>query len=295
MLRAVSDGLRRRVGELAGGLADSLATAREELLDEEHRLFDETLTGSVRRAVAERIRRSNALVDGINAELAEVRTAAAGVGVRLRWEVHPDQPDAVKAARRLLLKDPADLGEEERASLYSFFRARLDHARQALDGTAGWEERLRDALDYRRWHRFALEVAHRDWDGFVPATANRLARLSTGERSVALHLPMLASVAAHYDGLGSPGAPSRCPRLILLDELFAGVDVANRGQLFGLFVTWDLDAVVTSDHEWCAYASLDGIAIHHLHAAEPGEPVTTSRFVWDGRQRRAAPLALVGG
>ena len=294
VLRAVSDGLRRRVGELAGGLADALAAARDELRDEEHRLFDETLTGSVRRAVAERIRRSNALVDGINAELAEVRTAAAGVGVRLRWEVHPDQPEAVKAARRLLLKDPADLGEGERASLYGFFRARLDDARQALDGTAGWEERLRDALDYRRWHHFALEVAHRDWDGFVPATNNRLARLSTGERSVALHLPMLASVAAHYDGLGTADAPSRCPRLILLDELFAGVDVANRGQLFGLFVAWDLDAVVTSDHEWCAYASLDGIAIHHLHAAEPGEPVTTSRFVWDGAERRAAPLAVVG-
>lgn len=295
VLRAVSDGLRRRVGELAAALADVLAAARNELRDEEHRLFDETLTGSVRRGVAERIRRSNALVDGINAELAEVRTATAGVGVRLRWEVDPEQPDAVKGARRLLLKDPADLGEGERASLYGFFRARLDDARQALDGTAGWEERLRDALDYRRWHRFTLEVAHRDWPGFVTATAHRLARLSTGERSVALHLPMLASVAAHYDGLGTSGAPSRCPRLILLDELFAGVDVANRGQLFGLFVTWDLDAVVTSDHEWCAYASLDGIAIHHLHPADPGEPVTTSRFVWDGAERRAAPLALVGG
>ena len=295
VLRAVSDGLRRRVGELAGGLADTLAAARDELRDEEHRLFDETLTGSVRRAVAERIRRSNALVDGINAELAEVRTAAAGVGVRLRWEVDPDQPEAVKAARRLLLKDPADLGEGERDSLYGFFRARLDDARQALDGSAGWEDRLRDALDYRRWHRFALEVAHRDWAGFVPATAHRLARLSTGERSVARHLPRLASSAAHYDGLGTADAPSRCPRLILLDELFAGVDVANRGQLFGLFVTWDLDAVVTSDHEWCAYASLDGIAIHHLHPADPGEPVTTSRFVWDGSERRTAPLVVVGG
>ncbi|MEW6155223.1 MAG: TIGR02680 family protein [Actinomycetota bacterium] len=294
-LRAVAGGLRHRAHELAASLAGEVAAANDELREEEHRLFDETLTGSVRRSVAERIRRSNELVDGINVELAKVRTTTAGVGVRLRWEVEPDQPEVVKGARRLLLKDPADLSDTERASLYEFFRARLDDARQALDGTAGWDERLRDALDYRRWHRFALEVAHRDWDGFVPATTHRLARLSTGERSVTLHLPMLASVAAHYDGLAVGDGPSPCPRLILLDELFAGVDVVNRGQLFGLFVAWDLDAVVTSDHEWCAYQSLDGIAIHHLHATEPGQPVTTSRFVWDGRENRASPLAVVGG
>jgi hypothetical protein len=174
--------------------------------------------------------------------------------------------------------------------MFAFFRARLEEARASLDGTSDWTSRLREALDYRRWHRFTLEIAHRDWDGLQPATQSRLARLSTGERSIALHLPMLASVAAHYDG-ASEGRG--CPRLILLDELFAGVDVVNRAQLFGMFVTWDLDAIFTSDHEWCAYASLDGIAIHHLHAAERGEPVTTARFVWDGRSRAAAPIGLV--
>ena len=56
-------------------------------------------------------------------------------------------------------------------------------------------------------------------------------------------------------------------------------------ELFGTFTAWDLDAVFTSDHEWCQYASLDGIAIHHLQAGCDDEPVTSVRFVWDGHER----------
>jgi hypothetical protein len=116
-----------------------------------------------------------------------------------------------------------------------------------------------------------------------------LQRLSTGERSIALHLPMLASITAHYDGSGVAGVVG-CPRLILLDELFAGVDQSNRGQLFRLFVDWDLDAIFTSDHEWCAYSTLDGIAIHQLHGSGGDGPTVSSRFVWNGRRRVAAPI-----
>jgi uncharacterized protein (TIGR02680 family) len=289
LLRAATDGVRSRVPQLVARMAEQVRLAHEELTEEERRLFDETLTGSLRAAVAERIRQANALIDQINVALAAVRTDAAGVAVRLRWDVDPDQPYASGSVRSLLLKDAAGYSDSERESLHDFFRGRLDQVRSELEGSAGWEERLREVLDYRQWHRFALELAHRDWDGFQPATGARLQRLSTGERSIALHLPMLASITAHYDGSGGTGAGG-CPRLILLDELFAGVDQDNRGQLFGLFVAWDLDAVFTSDHEWCAYATLDGIAIHHLHGAggSDGE-VVSSRFVWNGRRRVPAP------
>lgn len=287
VLRTTANGVRRSVGELAETLRHELTEGRAELAQDEERLFEQTLAGSVRRALADRIRLANQLVDGINRQLAAVRTAAGGVEVHLRWEVDPDQPDAVKAARSLLLRDPADLSDGERASLQEFVRARVDQARAELEANAPWEARLRETLDYRAWHRFTLQIAHRDWDGFQPATARRLQRLSTGERSITLHLPMLAAIAAHYSD-GS-AAPTGCPRLVLLDELFAGVDVANRAQLFGTFDAWDLDAVFTSDHEWCQYATLSGIAIHHLHPAAGDEPVTSTRFTWDGRRRSIDP------
>lgn len=288
-LTALSGGQRRRVGHLAGALRANLDSATAELHDEEEQLFARVLAGDIRRALAARIRHANALVASINHQLEHVKTQAGGVQARLAWKVDDEQPDAVRSARALLLRDPSDLDDGETAALQSFVRARVEQARAELEANAPWEARLRETLDYRRWHRFTLQIAHRDWDGYQPATARRLQKLSTGERSIALHLPMLASIAAHYTA--ADGGPAACPRLILLDELFAGVDPANRAQLFARFTAWDLDAVFTSDHEWCQYATLDGIAIHHLHPPVGDEPVTSTRFTWDGRQRTIDPPA----
>jgi uncharacterized protein (TIGR02680 family) len=281
ILRASVNGVRRPVLELQGTLQRDLNEGRADLAAEEERLFEQTLAGSIRRSLANRIRQANRLVDGINEQLGLIRTAAAGVGVRLSWEVDPEQPAAVRSARTLLLKDRVT--DEERGALQEFVRARVDQARAELELHAPWEARLRESLDYRAWHRFTLQITHQDWEGWQPATAKRMQRLSTGERSIALHLPMLASIAAHY--ADENGQPLACPRLILLDELFAGVDAANRAMLFGTFTAWDLDAVFTSDHEWCQYATLSGIAIHHLHPPRGNEPLVSTRFTWDGHRR----------
>lgn len=288
MLRATVNGLRRGIGDATSTLAAQLEQGRAELAADEERLFEQTLAGSVRRALADRIRQATALVEAINQQLGVVRTAAAGVAVQLRWEIGADQPQPVRAARSLLLRDPAGLSDQDRQALQQFVRARVDQARAELEANAPWEARLRESLDYRAWHRFTLHIAHRDWEGFQPATAARLQRLSTGERSISLHLPMIAAVAAHYQA--EDGTPASCPRLILLDELFAGVDVVNRAQLFGAFTAWRLDAVFTSDHEWCQYRDLDGIAIHYLHPASDTDPVTSTRFTWDGVRRVIDPV-----
>jgi hypothetical protein len=287
VLRASVNGFRQSVLVLHGRLQADLTEGRADLAAEEERLFEQTLAGSIRRSLANRIRQANRLVAGINEQLSVVRTAAAGVAVRLDWEVDPDQPTAVRTARSLLLKDRVT--DSERRDLQEFVRARVDQARAELEHHASWEARLRESLDYRAWHRFTLQLSHRDWEGWKPATAKRMQRLSTGERSIALHLPMLASIAAHY--ADEEGRPSGCPRLILLDELFAGVDAANRAMLFGTFTDWDLDAVFTSDHEWCQYATLSGIAIHHLHPPDGDGPLVSTRFTWDGRRRVIDPPA----
>lgn len=309
LLRARMQGMAVTITELRHLLTRELATARDELADHERDLYDRTLTAGLRRHLVARLRAADDLVSRINAQLARVRTAA-GVGVQLEWVVD-DTPgqEAVRHARPLLLKGRDHLRPDEVEALHDFLRARIELVRDPdQDTEPSWEGRLLRAFDYRAWHRFRLKVSHSAWGGeFRPATSKRLQSLSTGERSVVLHLPMLASIAAHYDasqaGAGNAadrriahdgraaeasGVAPGSPRLILLDELFVGVDPTNRAQLFGMFVEWDLDAVLTSDHEWCRYATLDGIAIHQVHA--DGEVVVTSRFLWDGRRKSAAPV-----
>jgi uncharacterized protein (TIGR02680 family) len=281
---ATIDGLAVSPGELASRLRAERDATRAQLSEDERQLFDRTLTGDTRRHVAERIRQADALVQSMNAQLDRVQPAS-GLRVSLRWEVDPDQEAAMKEARRLLLRDSATLSKGERDSLHEFFRARIDEVRQA-GTTSGWEEQLMQVLDYRKWHRFVVQARLPGGEAHV-VTRRFHGALSGGEKALVLHLPLFAAAAGHY------GAAAGAPRLILLDEVFVGVDQTNRGQLFDLVTSLDLDLLLTSDHEWCTYAEVDGIAIHQLITGSDGDDaVTTARFVWDGSRLQAGDGGL---
>ncbi|TDC96969.1 TIGR02680 family protein [Actinomadura sp. 7K507] len=280
VLTATMNGVRVGAAELSAALREERDQRRRDITDKERDLFDRTLAGDTRRHLADRIRQATDLVDGMNRRLERVRTASR-VAVRLVWQVDPQQSAGIRAARDLLLRDPTGLNDEDREALYRFFRDRVEEAR-AANTAASWEEQLMEVLDYTAWHRFTVRLERGDGKGWQDLTRKLHGALSGGEKAIALHLPLFAAVAAHYQT--DPG----CPRFILLDEVFVGVDTANRGQVFDLLVNLELDLVLTSDHEWCDYRELDGIAIHQLITGDGDDAVTTARFVWDGHRTEAA-------
>jgi uncharacterized protein (TIGR02680 family) len=271
---AVVNGVRVGAAELLDVLRSEAERSRHEITEQERELFDQTLTGDTRRHLADRIRQANELVDQMNARLERVRTASK-VAVRLVWQVAPDLPPGTKAARDLLLKDPVRLTEADRESLHRFFRERIEQAK-AQDTAASWEQQLAQVFDYTAWHQFVVRVDRANGTGWQLLTRKLHGALSGGEKAIALHLPLFAAVAAHYQ------AVPEAPRVILLDEVFVGVDTSNRGQVFALLSALDLDLVLTSDHEWCTYAELSGISIHQLITGSDDDAVTTARFTWDG-------------
>lgn len=280
LLTATMNGVRVGAAELSAALRAERDQRRQDITDKERDLFDRTLAGDTRRHLADRIRQATELVEGMNRRLERVRTASR-VAVRLVWQVDPQQSAGTRAARDLLLRDPTRLNEQDREALYRFFRDRVEEAR-AANTAASWEEQLMEVLDYTAWHRFTVRLARGDGKGWQDLTRKLHGALSGGEKAIALHLPLFAAVAAHYQ------TDSGCPRFILLDEVFVGVDTANRGQVFDLLVNLELDLVLTSDHEWCDYRELDGIAIHQLITGDGDDAVTTARFVWDGHRTEAA-------
>ncbi|MGN9842125.1 TIGR02680 family protein [Nonomuraea sp. H19] len=274
VLTATVNGVRAGAAALSKALRKERDDRRSDITEAERDLFDRTLAGDTRRHLADRIRQATALVEGMNQRLERVRTASR-VAVRLVWQVDPTQSAGTRAARDLLLRDPAGLNEADREALYVFFRDRVEEAR-ADNSSASWEDQLMKVLDYTAWHRFVVKLDRGDGQGWQDLTRKLHGALSGGEKAIALHLPLFAAVAAHYQT--DPG----CPRFILLDEVFVGVDKTNRGQVFDLLVDLGLDLVLTSDHEWCEYRELDGIAIHQLITGDGDDAVTTARFVWNG-------------
>ncbi|WP_028934844.1 TIGR02680 family protein [Pseudonocardia spinosispora] len=282
LFTAMVDGIRVGATELLRVLSDDAEQSRRDITERERELFDQTLTGDTRRHLAARIRQAGELVDDMNARLTQVRTASK-VAVRLVWQIGADLPPGTKAARDLLLKDPLRLTDADTESLHRFFRDRIEAAK-ANDSATSWEQQLAEVFDYTSWHQFVVKIDRDDGAGLQPLTKKLHGALSGGEKAIALHLPLFAAVAAHYQAV--PAAP----RLILLDEVFVGVDTTNRGQVFALLSALDLDLMLTSDHEWCTYRELSGIAIHRLTTGGAGgDAVTTTRFTWNGQDIQDTP------
>ncbi|MFH8407240.1 TIGR02680 family protein [Streptomyces sp. NPDC018019] len=274
LFTATLDGVRVGAVGLLTALTQERDRSRDDITAAERRLFDQILTGDIRRHLAARIRQAGELVDRMNGHLEGVRTASK-VAVQLVWDVRPELPDTTRTARQLLLKDPGRVTESDREALHAFFRTRVEEAKSS-DTAASWEEQLGEVLDYTAWHRFTVRLDRANGTGWQPLTKKLHGALSGGEKAIALHLPLFAAVAAHYE------AVPLAPRPILLDEVFVGVDTVNRGQVFALLTALDLDLMVTSDHEWCTYGELPGIAVHQLLTDGNDDAVTSARFVWNG-------------
>jgi hypothetical protein len=146
--------------------------------------------------------------------------------------------------------------------------------------TGTWQQHLAEALDYRRWHRFAVQQKRDgEWKRLTRRTHGTG---SGGEKALALTMPQFAAAAAHYSA--SPSAP----RLILLDEAFVGVDTEMRRKCMDLLASFDLDFVMTSEREWGCYPTVPALAIYQLARRDGIEAVGITRWVWNGRQRLPA-------
>jgi uncharacterized protein YPO0396 len=139
-------------------------------------------------------------------------------------------------------------------------------------------EQLAKALDYRKWHRFTVERQ----EGRKGTWAKLSGPASSGERALGLTVPLFAAVASFY----SQSEYKNSPRLVLLDEAFAGIDDDARANCMSLIGEFDLDFVMTSEREWACYKDLAGVSICQLQRREGIEGVHVSRWVWNGKTKQ---------
>jgi len=243
------------------------------LTDRDREIFERHLLSRVAHALRELLNDADQLVERINRSLAD-RPTASGKSVQLRWELGTTDP-SVRSAVALLRKTPELLGPTEREQLHRFFQAAITQQR-AEDTSASYAEILRNVLDYRGWYSFVPHV--RSAGGGVQRLTRALFRnLSGGEQAVVLHLPLFAAAAAHYDTAGGAA-----PRLIALDEAFAGIDEGMRAELMGLLVRFDLDIVLTGHELWGAYQQVPALMAYDLLRQPPLEGVSAFAVRWDG-------------
>jgi uncharacterized protein (TIGR02680 family) len=281
LVRVVYNGRDHDVRSLLDALRESIEVRRALLADHERELLRRFLLGEVGDHLRNRLRQARALVGEMNDLLERCRTAS-GMALKLAWDPLQESAAEVRDAVGLLNRDFALLPDGERRRLEAFFQGRISEARDQWEAVP-WRDHLMAALDYRSWYRFRILRRTGEGDVWTELTRRGHGASSGGEKTVALHLPLFAAAAAHYRS-----ARATAPRLILLDEAFAGIDQGMRGRCMGLLVALDLDFLMTSHDEWGCYEELPAVATYQLYRDPAFEGIAAVRMVWNGRQPEAS-------
>ncbi|PSK96257.1 uncharacterized protein (TIGR02680 family) [Murinocardiopsis flavida] len=262
------------VAEFAARIAEQVEE-QGRLLDERERgvMEDELLTGLASQ-IHERTREARDLVTAMNAEM-RARPMSSKTAIGIGWVSSDRLTESQRAVVQLLKRDPHALGAAGLAKLRGHLRDQIRAAR-AADQVSSYRKLLGRVLDYRDWHRFELRITQ-PGKSEEKLTSGRHSKLSGGEKAAALHLPLFAAANAQYES----GYPT-CPRLIALDEAFAGIDEMYRPDLVELTVKFDLDVFMTGYDLWLAYAAIPQAAHYDLKHDEAGHTVSALLMLWDG-------------
>ncbi len=266
---------------LAEALAAEVAQRTALLSAREREILENHLLNEVAGTLHELISAAEAEVRQMNDEL-QSRPTSTGMKLRLIWQQARNAPEGLDRVRSKLRQTIDAWSTADRALVGGFLQQRIA-AEHADNPAAGWAEALTIALDYRGWHEFAIQrYSGGQWR---PATGPA----SGGERALVVSVPLFAAASSHYKSAGNPHAP----RLIALDEAFAGVDDDSRAKCLGLLATFDMDVVMTSEREWGCYPQVPGLGICQLARTDGIDAVLVTPWQWDGRERRRTDRAAV--
>lgn len=258
--------------------AHKLAARRREqealLTVREREVFEDALLSAMCRQLNTRTTAARDLVRQIDRVMRE-RKMSSGKTVGISWELHGDLSSEKKKVVRLLEYDPANLAPAQLDELRTHFSGEVKTARTA-QVSHSYREILARVLDYRAWRRFVLHLA--DASGHEETlTKARHSKLSGGEKAVSLHIPLFAAAHAQFSS-----ASPICPRLVALDEAFAGIDIQGKPELMSLSVEFDLDLFMTGFDLWVTFPGVPMAAHYDLVHVASLNTVSSMLLLWDG-------------
>lgn len=257
----------------------------EELLTlKDKELFEDLLIDTVGKKMRAKIASSERWVADMNKKMTGMDTSS-GLSFSLEWKSKPaDSEDQMntKELVELLKTDSRILNDEDIARISKHFRSKLRSARlrrDEADNTESMHVILKDILDYRKWFEFRL-FYRMTGEPKRELTNNAFYRFSGGEKAMAMYVPLFASVYARY-AKASPDAP----KLISLDEAFAGIDDKNIADMFRIMEELGLSYIINSQVLWGTYSTVPSLAICELIRPNNSDTVSVIRYKWDGKNK----------
>ncbi len=272
---ATSEG-RAPAAAFARKIAEDVETQGILLEERERTVLEDSLLTALAQQIHSRVLAAKDLVGEMDADTRS-KPMSSGMAIGIGWVRSDKLTDQQAAVSRLLDKDAAHLGPQGLAELRGLLRAMI-HDHRAGNPRDTYREVLTAVLDYRSWHTFELRML---WPG---APCERLTRkkhseMSGGEKSAAIHLPLFAAANALYSS-----SKFGCPRLVGLDEAFAGIDDKFKPELLGLTVRFELDLFMTGHDLWVTYPTVPAIAHYDMQHDKAAHAISALLVLWDGEQ-----------
>ena len=281
LLKATSQGKRIAFLELIDILKENIEMQELLIVDEDRHIFEEILVNTIGKKIRERIQVSRQWVEKIQNYMNDMNTSS-GLQLSLKWRskkaVDDQQLDTQKLVE-LLEIDYHILKESDRKKISNHFRSKISDARkmsQDENTTASFHQLMKEVMDYRKWFEFQLE-SQKTGEKKKELTDRVFFTFSGGEKAMAMYVPLFSAVAAKY-----AAARKDAPKLISLDEAFAGVDEMNIKDMFRLMVKFEFDFMLNSQILWGDYETVPSIAIYQLVRPENAKCVGVISYVWNG-------------
>lgn len=277
-------GANVRFKELLEKLREDAEVQKRLLSDKERELFEDILANTISKKIRAKIHSSKRWVSNMN-RLMESMHTSSGLKLSLSWKNKQAQKEEQLGTRELvelLSKDAEIMRQEEVEKLSLHFRSKIAEARKITaeeNSVQSFHAIMREVLDYRKWFEFTLEC-QKTGERKKDLTDRVFFTFSGGEKAMSMYVPLFSAVVAKY-----AGARADAPRLISLDEAFAGVDETNIRDMFRLMVECRFNFMINSQVLWGDCDTVPGLAIYQLLRPENARFVTVIRYIWNGRER----------
>lgn len=248
-------------------------------------LFENILADTISRKLSNRITESKRWIKDMSNLMLEMDTSM-GMAFSLDWKprfAEGEKELDTQELEKLLSRDKELLTTEDIEKVSAHFRSKIKLAKQSAEDNGdviNYSDLVREALDYRQWFEFKMHFV-KSGDPKKELTNSAFNKFSGGEKAMAMYVPLFAAVNAQYRKSENPDHP----RIIALDEAFAGVDDKNISSMFELVQKLEFGYIMNSQALWGCYSTVKSLRIAELLRPANSSVVTVIPYYWNGKER----------
>lgn len=252
------------------------------LSEKDRELFEDILSNTISKKIRVKIQESNRWVIDMNRMMESMETSS-GLTLSLKWQPKKAEKEGqldTKELVDLLQTDAEIMRKEDIDRLSEHFRSCIKEARKLSKeeyNMQSFHVIMKDILDYRKWFEFQL-FFQKTGEKKKEMTDRMFFTFSGGEKAMSMYVPLFSAVVAKYKG-----ANEDAPKIISLDEAFAGVDEMNIKDMFRLMIHLELNFIINSQVLWGDYDTVPSLAIYHLIRPLNAKCVTVMKYIWNGK------------